>query len=160
MNTWDERSHPAYPAGLRDPDRHEPGRRAGLVRVQPGTGGLRVDRRQSLVYVQKAGSASAARLLLLDADLNSSNRIFTAPMSVMGLTATSQFDFTVLAYDNYFSGLVTDAIGPMRYTAGTPRYLFGGDLGDGTCRPARPAPCRSPRCRAARRPRRRRPASC
>ena len=50
----------------------------------------------------------------------------------MGLTMSSQFDFTVLAYDNYFSGLVTDAIGPMTFTGSKPRFLFGGDLGDGT----------------------------
>jgi hypothetical protein len=30
--------------------------------------------------------------------------------------------FTALAYDNYFSGIVTDVIEGMRFTLGTPRF--------------------------------------
>ncbi len=131
VNTWDERSHPAYPQGFEiQVDTNKDGTADWFVFNQEQ--GTFASTGVTLVYVQQAGAASASAYYLLDADLNSSNRVFTAPMSVMGLTASSQFDFTVLAYDNYFSGAVTDAIGPMRYTGGTPRYLFGGDLGDGT----------------------------
>ena len=43
--------------------------------------------------------AVASACFNLDADLNSSNCVFTVPLAAMGLTLDSQFDFTVLAYD-------------------------------------------------------------
>ncbi len=130
VNTWDERSHPAYPAGFEiQIDTNRDGAPDWFVYHQEQTGFAATG--VSLVYVLKAGASSASAYYFLDADLNSSNRVFSAPMSVMGITAATQFDYTVLAYDNYFSGMLTDAIGPMRYTAGTPRYTFGGDLNDG-----------------------------
>jgi subtilisin family serine protease len=130
VNTWDERSHPAYPAGFEvQIDTNRDGAPDWFVYQQEQTGFAATG--VSLVYVLKAGALSATAYYFLDADLNSSNRVFSAPMSVMGITAATQFDYTVLAYDNYFSGVVTDAIGPMRYTAGTPRYTFGGGLSDG-----------------------------
>jgi hypothetical protein len=57
-----------------------------------------------------------------DADLNSSNIIMTAPLSALGLTPDTQFNVSVYAYDNYFTGNLTDAIEGMTYTAGAPRY--------------------------------------
>jgi hypothetical protein len=130
VNTWDERSHPAYPAGFEiQIDTNRDGAPDWFVYQQEQTGFAATG--VSLVYVLKAGAAGATAFYFLDADLNSSNRVFSAPMSAMGITAATQFDYTVLAYDNYFSGVVSDTIGPMRYTAGTPRYTFGGDLNDG-----------------------------
>jgi hypothetical protein len=66
--------------------------------------------RQTLVYVQRAGSASASAYYYLDADLNSTTRVLTVPMAAAGLSPGTQFDFSVVAYDNYFSGLVTDEL--------------------------------------------------
>jgi hypothetical protein len=43
------------------------------------------------------------------------------------VTTATKFTYTVLAYDNYFTGYVSDVIGPMQATLGTPR--FGFDLG-------------------------------
>lgn len=130
VNTWDERSHPAYPAGFEiQIDTNRDGTPDWFVyNAENGTFG---SSGQSVVFVVNAATGAQRAYYFLDADLNSPNRIFTAPMSVMGLTAGSQFDFTVLAYDNYFSGVVTDVVGPMRYTAGTPKYDFDGGLGDG-----------------------------
>jgi subtilisin family serine protease len=130
VNTWDERSHPAYPAGFEiQIDTNRDGAADWYVFNQEN-GGF-ASSGQSVVFVQQAGAGSASAYFFLDADLNSSNRVFSVPMSVLGITTTTQFDYTVLAYDNYFSGLVTDAIGPMRYTAGKPRYQFAGGLDDG-----------------------------
>ncbi len=129
--TWDERSHPAYPAGIEvDIDVDLDGTPDWYVFTQEANGFGATG--QTLVYVQSAAGGPASAYFFLDADLNSPNRVLTVPLSAMGITPATQFDFTVLAYDNYFSGLVTDAIGPMRYTGGTPRYLLDGDLGDGT----------------------------
>ena len=130
VNTWDERSHPAYPGGFEiQVDTNKDGTADWLVfnQEQGGFASTGV----SLVYVQKVGSSSASAFFFLDADLNSPNRVFTVPMAALGLTAGSQFDFTVVAYDNYFSGAITDTTGPMTFTGGTPNYVFGGGLGDG-----------------------------
>src|SRR2546428_2087472 len=61
-----------------------------------------------------------------DADLDSANIILTARLSDIGLTPTTQFTFSVFAVDNYFTGLVTDAIVGMPYTLSTPRFLGSG----------------------------------
>ena len=50
----------------------------------------------------------------------------TAPLSALGLTPSTQFDFSVFGCDNYFTGICTDAITGMTYTAGTPRYVGSG----------------------------------
>jgi minor extracellular serine protease Vpr len=130
VNTWDERSHPAYPGGFEiQLDTNRDGTADWLVFNQEQ--GASASTGVSLVYVQKVGSSSLSAFFFLDADLNSPNRVFTVPMSALGLTAASQFDFTVVGYDNYFSGAITDTIGPMTYTGGTPNYVFDGGLGDG-----------------------------
>ena len=46
----------------------------------------------------------------------------TAPLSALGLTPATQFNVSVYACDNYFTGTCTDAITGMTYTAGAPRY--------------------------------------
>lgn len=58
-----------------------------------------------------------------DADLNSGNIIMTAPLSALGLTPGTTFDFSVYAFDNYFTGNQTDAIEGMTYTLDTPRFV-------------------------------------
>src|SRR5437773_1384771 len=61
-----------------------------------------------------------------DADLDSGNVILTALLSDIGLTPSTQFRFSVLAVDNYFTGAVTDAVVGMTYTLNTPRYVGSG----------------------------------
>jgi minor extracellular serine protease Vpr len=132
--TWDERSHPAYPTGIEvDLDTNLDGSPDWYVYTAEN-GGFAANW-QTLVHVERAGSPFASAYHYLDADLNSTNRVLTVPMAAVGLAPGAQFDFSVVAYDNYFSGLVTDEVGPMRYTAGTPRYVLGGDLGSGTVAP-------------------------
>jgi hypothetical protein len=46
----------------------------------------------------------------------------------LGLAPGSKFTFGVYAYDNYFTGGLTDAVENMTFTAGTPRYTVGGSL--------------------------------
>lgn len=58
-----------------------------------------------------------------DADLNSGNIILTAPLSALGLTPGMTFSFSVYAFDNYFTGNLTDAIEGMTYTLDTPRFV-------------------------------------
>ncbi len=130
VNTFGERAHPAYPAefdvyidtnlnGL--PDR---------VMYTAESGGFAVTG-QTLVYVASctptpAGNnitcGTAAANYYIDADLNSANAILTAPLSVLGITAGTKFEYSVYAYDNYFTGALTDQIVLMEFTAGTPRF--------------------------------------
>lgn len=130
VNTWDQRSHPSYPAGIEvDVDVDRDGDFDYALYQQELNGFAATG--ESVVWVANLATGATSAYYFLDADLNSSNRILTAPLSALGLTAGTQFDFQVLAYDNYFSGVVTDATGPMTYTTGTPRYVFGGGLSSG-----------------------------
>jgi minor extracellular serine protease Vpr len=125
VSTWDERSHPAYPAGFEiavDSDRD--GNPDWLVFQQEL--GTFASTGTPAVYVQSANGGPASAFFFLLADLNSTLREFTVPMSALGIAPGQQFDFSVLAYDNYFSGVVTDSIGTMTYTAEAPRYVLGG----------------------------------
>ena len=64
-----------------------------------------------------------------DADLNSGNVIFTVPMNSsagavnVGVQPGTTFGFSVYAFDNYFTGNLTDSIEGMRFTPGAPRYV-------------------------------------
>ena len=40
------------------------------------------------------------------------------PLTALGLTTGTTFDFSVYAFDNYFSGAVTDAIEGQTWTVG------------------------------------------
>jgi hypothetical protein len=64
----------------------------------------------------------------VDADFYSGNMILTAPLAAMGLTDASTFDFTVLSYDNYFTGQVSETIGPMTFTPDKPKFQVQGDI--------------------------------
>ena len=61
------------------------------------------------------------------ADLDSANAILTVPLGALttaaGLSVTHSTPFTyqVLAFDNYFTGNLTDAIGPMAYELDMPQ---------------------------------------
>jgi hypothetical protein len=71
--------------------------------------------------VNLATNAGVVRFFT-DADLDSSNVIMTALLSDLGLSPGTQFDFQVLAFDNYYTGLLTDATGPMTFTPALPHF--------------------------------------
>jgi subtilisin family serine protease len=67
------------------------------------------------------------------ADLDSANVIFTVPLSALQtasglqLTYSTPFVFSVLAFDNYFTGNLTDSVGPMLYELDMPQAYTAGD---------------------------------
>lgn len=75
-----------------------------------------------------AGTASGPFFFTI-ADLDSANAILTVPLSALKTAAGLQlgistpFNFTVLAFDNYFTGNLTDAIGPMNYELDMPQVF-------------------------------------
>src|SRR5690606_20885361 len=80
---------------------------------------------QNVVYVVSLRTGTGAAYYYTEADLNSSNVILTAPLAALGLTQGSRFSFDVYAFDNYFTGSLTDAVEDMTFTVGTPRYAVG-----------------------------------
>ncbi len=118
---------PLYPAGYEvDIDTN----RDGVVdyavfqqeAVGPGSSG------QSLVYVLNVATKRGTAYYYTDANFNASTQVFSVPLSALGLAKGSTFDFDVLAYDNYFSGNVTDVIEGQRWTVGSPKYSLNDSL--------------------------------
>jgi hypothetical protein len=81
---------------------------------------------QNVVAVYNLATNTQVVRFFADADLNSANFTATALLSDLGLTASSQFDFSVYAFDNYFTGSLTDAIEEMTFTPGLPRFVASG----------------------------------
>jgi subtilisin family serine protease len=128
ITTWGERSHPAYPAEFDIYIDSTGNGTADYVIYNLELGGPATTG-QTAVYVANLTTLTSIPVAYLDADLNSANAIFTVPLSAVGLTPGTQFEFAVYAFDNYFTGVLTDQIGdstPMAYTLDTPRYIATG----------------------------------
>jgi subtilisin family serine protease len=82
---------------------------------------------QNGVFIADLTSGTASGpYFYTEADLDSANAIFTVPLSVLttstglSLTYSTPFTFSVLAFDNYYTGNLTDLIGPMQYELDMP----------------------------------------
>jgi subtilisin family serine protease len=125
INTFGVRAHPNYPAEF---DIYIDANRDGTpdyVVFNLENGGFAATG-QNVVGVFNFATNSASIFFFTDADLDSSNVILTAPLSALGLSPSSKFDFSVYAFDNYFTGNLTDAIENLTYTANTPRFVAFG----------------------------------
>jgi subtilisin family serine protease len=125
VNTFGQRSHPNYPAEFDIViDNNRDGTPDFVVfNVENGTF---ASTGQNMTAVLDIAADTATAFFFTDADLNSANAILTAPLSALGLTPGTQFDFSVFAFDNYFTGFLTDAIEGKTYTLGTPRFVGSG----------------------------------
>jgi subtilisin family serine protease len=134
VTTFGQRSHPDFPAefdvlidvdGDGNPDLDVFNADIGLQTTGTLSG-------QNGVFVADlaAGTASGP-YFFTEADLDSANVIFTVPLSALTtsaglkLTPSTAFNFSVLAFDNYFTGNLTDAIGPMQYELDMPQVYPG-----------------------------------
>ena len=90
---------------------------------------------QSGVFVFNLTSGALAIYFYADTDFNSRNMIMTVPMGALGLVPGATINFDVYAFDNHFTGFLTDAVTGMRFTPGSPRYSIGdvpfGEVGAG-----------------------------
>jgi minor extracellular serine protease Vpr len=125
ISTNGTRSHPNYPAEF---DIYIDSNRDGrfdyaLFNVENGGFGVTG---QNVVAVANLATNTAIVRFFADADLDSGNMIETALLSDLGLTASTKFDFAVRAYDNYFTGHLTDSIEGMTYTPALPRFTGSG----------------------------------
>jgi minor extracellular serine protease Vpr len=121
INTNGRRAHPNYPAefdiyldttGDGKPD---------FVVFNAENGGFGVTG-QNVTFLFNLATNTATAFFFTDADLNSGNVIMTVPMPAMGLAAGTTVGIDVFAFDNYFSGNLTDEITGMRFTPGVPRF--------------------------------------
>lgn len=125
INTYGQRAHPNYPAEF---DVFIDINRDGIDDFALFTaefGGFGASG-QNLVAVFNFTTSAVSAFFFTDVDLNSANSILTAPLSAVGLTPSTQFDFTVVGFDNYFTGVVTDVIPTMTYRLDTPRFTGTG----------------------------------
>jgi minor extracellular serine protease Vpr len=126
ITTYGERAHPAYPAEFDIYLDTTGDANFDYVLYNSEAGGFGLTG-QTLVTVVRLSNNTATFAGFIDADLNSANAIYSAPLSAFEgtLAAGSQFRFAVYAFDNYFTGNFTDEIGdsaPMAYTLNAPRY--------------------------------------
>jgi subtilisin family serine protease len=125
INTYGQRAHPNYPAEF---DIFIDNNLDGEFDVAVFTselGGFGATG-QNVVSVLNFTEETVTPLFFTDADLNSANAILTAPLADLGLTPETQFRFSAVAFDNYFTGEATDAIEDMVYTPGSPKFVGTG----------------------------------
>ena len=115
--TYEERSHPAYPAEFNvyldvDQDGAEDYVLANaMVQLENGdaTGKVEVQ----VLEVQWTASGSSFQRIgsgVADCDFNSSTCIFSVDAGLIGLAASGGLNWYVIAFDNYFTGAATDSI--------------------------------------------------
>jgi len=131
VTTFGQRSHPDVPAefdvyidanndGIPDFDVFNGDIGAILTGVNTGQNGVFV--------VDLAAGSFSGPFFFTNADLDSANAILTVPLSAL-TSATSglsvalnqPFTFDVAAYDNYYTGTLTDLIGGMKYELDMPQ---------------------------------------
>jgi subtilisin family serine protease len=123
INTWRPRSHPAYPAEF---DVYIDSNNDGTFDYVAFTAELPLGSfaatGQTVVYVQRLGTTTASAFFFADTDLNTGNVIMTMPFASIGITDSRTISFSVYAFDNYFTGFLTDAIEGMQYNPFLPKY--------------------------------------
>lgn len=127
ISTYGRRAHPNYPAGFEIHfDLEGDGLPEGII--FNAEGGAFASSGQNLVFAGSFPFSTFTAFFFTDAQLDSANVILTFPLAVLGLGAGDTIaKMTVYAYDNYFTGDVSDVIETGPYTFGVPRY-FAGDF--------------------------------
>lgn len=128
ISTQSRRAHPNYPAEF-DIYIDVNGDGVDDYVVYNGEAGGFAASGQNLVNLLNLNTGQGGAFFYSDADLNSGNIIMTVPMNVPGVIAIAPgvtLGVSVLAFDNYFSGNLTDTIEGMRFTPGNERYRPAG----------------------------------
>jgi len=137
INTFGQRSHPDVPAEF---DVHIDVNNDGnddfvIFNEDIGLATTGTNSGQNGVFVADlaAGTASGPYFYAI-ADLDSANMIYTVPLSALKSTTSglslnynTPFTFSVLAFDNYYTGNLTDIIAGMQYELDMPQYYTDSD---------------------------------
>jgi subtilisin family serine protease len=125
--TNDVRAHPNYPAEFDVYiDTNRDGEYDYVLYNSEATGFGSTG--QCLVNVVDLATGLGGAYFYCDGDFNSGNIVFTAPLEVMGLTLDSEFAYSVLAYDNYFWGTLSDSMWYMVSIVASPTYFANVDF--------------------------------
>jgi subtilisin family serine protease len=122
ITTWGSRSHPNYPAEF---DLYIDVNNDGtddyvLFNVENGGPGATG---QSVTVLEHLATGTQVVRFFTDADLDSANVVYRVLRSdLAGLTRNTRFTFAVYAFDNYYTGALTDALTDMQYTLSAPRF--------------------------------------
>jgi subtilisin family serine protease len=125
INTFGRRSHPNYPAEFDVAINANADFTKGFVVFNAELGGFDASG-QNATFVVNLATRKVIAEFFTDADLNSSNVILTALLEDVGLIPTSRFNFSIFAFDNYFTGNLTDSITDMTFSFAQPRFTATG----------------------------------
>lgn len=73
---------------------------------------------QNVVTLLNLNTGAGGIFFFADSDLVSGNMIMTVPMAQLGIAPGTTIRFDAYAFDNYFTGALTDVIGGMAFTPG------------------------------------------
>ncbi len=130
IDTYDRRSHPNYPAEFDIYISNDADPEPEFIMFNAENGGFAASG-QNVTFIQNVGTGAVTAFFFTATDLNSGNVIMTAPLGAVGLTPSTKFTFSVYAFDNYFTGNLTDAIENMTHTLSTPKYQIAGGFQSG-----------------------------
>lgn len=127
LNTWGERSHPNYPAEF---DIFIDGNNDGTddYHVFNGEAGGLGATGQNVTALRNVATNAQIVRFFTTADLSSSNAILNvvrndgSAIGGPGIPAGTPIRLTFCASDNYYTGVLTDCIGPVTYTLNNPRF--------------------------------------
>jgi subtilisin family serine protease len=121
VSTWGIRAHPSYPAEL---DVYLDVNADGtddFVMYTSESGSFAATG-QTLVTVVDLATGRGAAYFYADTDLETGNVILTMPLAPFGIGADAKLGISVLAFDNYFTGNLTDSIDGRIFTPSVPKY--------------------------------------
>jgi subtilisin family serine protease len=129
INTFGQRSHPDVPAEF---DVHIDANNDGvddfiIFNEDIGLATAGANSGQNGVFVFDVAAGTSTLVAFAVADLDSADMVYTVPLTNLSNAKTgiavgisSPFVFSVFAFDNYFTGNLTDLIGPMTYELDSP----------------------------------------
>ena len=123
----DRWTHPNYPIEYNVYVDTDNDGKDDFVLYQTENGGFAVSG-QSVVYVYNLKAGTAGAYYYNAAGFDSSVLVLTAPASVLGLKLGQKISFDVYAFENYFTGELTDAIEGMSFTVGQPRFVTDNEV--------------------------------
>jgi hypothetical protein len=121
VNTWGQRSHPNYPAEF---DIYVDSNNDGVddfVVFNRENGAFGSSGQNLVVLANLSTGASVIRYFSVS-DLSSANVIMPVQARDLGITAGTKFSYQVFAFDNYFTGALTDVSDRVTLTPNAPRF--------------------------------------
>lgn len=121
ISTHGVRAHPAYPAEFDVYIDVNADGTDDVVMYTAESGGFAATG-QTVVNVVNLATGTGAAFFYADTDLETGNVIMTMPLAPFGIGPDSQLGISVLAFDNYFTGNLTDSIDGRIFTPSLPKF--------------------------------------